>query len=454
MSAEDNLQQQLACAYEELEQKEKDLIMAAEFGQQLLHSNALLHARLDAIAAKSDTGDDADNVLDDLAALKLRLHETETLAERQVQALTNQVSVLTEKLATANAALRKSETESAKAVRALELDLRGLKAELDAKSCAFVSPNRRSSSSEIVRAKDVKVSVEEQLLDRENAVKVLAAWKKEAENTMKETALALQENLVKNAELEIQLQSNQTEFDRRGNLIQELNQQVEELRGQLLELRSEDGTFHAPVSPARSMQNANSSTDRASDSPRLTTKWSRFFDVGSFSAKGQSAAANNGATVTVGQTPQPKSLIEEMQRMEIKAEEDRHKSHDSELKLQDALLKAEDAKLKAQAAQLKAQEAKVKRQEAFQKLKIEMDGMMGSMVGGIGKVSSVVASSLNGVTVPPSLMGTFSAESNVAGKNATKLPVIEVVPINLARPGTRKQKSPPVAYSHILSEYY
>ncbi|KAJ3406754.1 hypothetical protein HDU80_010437, partial [Chytriomyces hyalinus] len=179
MSAEDNLQQQLACAYEELEQKEKDLIMAAEFGQQLLQSNALLHARLDAIAAKSDTGDDADNVLDDLAALKLRLHETETLAERQVQALTNQVSVLTEKLATANAALRKSETESAKAVRALELDLRGLKAELDAKSCAFVSPNRRSSSSEIVRAKDVKVSVEEQLLDRENAVKVLAAWKKE-----------------------------------------------------------------------------------------------------------------------------------------------------------------------------------------------------------------------------------------------------------------------------------
>ncbi|KAJ3235361.1 hypothetical protein HDU81_000568, partial [Chytriomyces hyalinus] len=179
MTAEDNLQQQLASAYEELEQKEKDLMMAAEFGQQLLHSNALLHARLDAIAAASVTGDDADNALDDLAAMKLRLHETETLAERQVQALTSQVSVLTEKLATANAALRKSEAESAKTVHALELDLRGLKAELDAKSCALVSPFRRSSSSEIVRVKDVKVSVEEQLLDMENAVKVLAAWKKE-----------------------------------------------------------------------------------------------------------------------------------------------------------------------------------------------------------------------------------------------------------------------------------
>ncbi|KAJ3227329.1 hypothetical protein HDU81_006815, partial [Chytriomyces hyalinus] len=256
-----------------------------------------------------------------------------------------------------------------------------------------------------------------------------------AEKAMKETAAALKENLVKNADLETQLLSNRTEFDRRGNLIQELSQQVEDLRGQLLELRSEDGTFHGPVSPARSLQNATSSTDRTSNSPRLTTKWSRFFDVGSFSPKSQAPAANVSAAAGPPTQQQPKSLIEEMQIMETKVDEDRHKPHDSELKLQDALLKAEDAKLKAQAAQLKAQEAKVKRQEAFQKLKIEMDGMMGSMVGGIGKVSSVVASSLNGVTVPPSLMGTFSAESNVVGKNATKLPVIEVVPVRSSGDG-------------------
>ncbi|KAI8614373.1 hypothetical protein BC830DRAFT_1127659 [Chytriomyces sp. MP71] len=227
----------------------------------------------------------------------------------------------------------------------------------------------------------------------EAAVKALSAWKKEAEKTVKQTSQAMQDSVSRTQELELSLSSVRQEFERRGNLIVELQEQLEDSRSQLLDMN--DGINPATVPPSSKLKKKSSQV------------WEWMPWPESFRSK----------------PAEPKTLASLVEEVE---------------------------------------ETKKTREEAYQKLKKDMDGMMGKFAGSVkssvssgwsavssvsSSVSTSVSSSLSNITVPQQLLGSPGEKGTTAKSPTTSAK-------SSARNGPPKRKPTPVAYSHILSEYY
>ncbi|KAI8835986.1 hypothetical protein BJ741DRAFT_708793 [Chytriomyces cf. hyalinus JEL632] len=238
-----DLELQLQQALEELTQKEQDLIKAAEFGQLLLQSNMQLQAQLDAAGGqseKSNAGDDG--------SLRVRMRETEKAAERQIQALTRQNQTLQQDLRTALQDQRRAEHDHAKEVTALETDLDALRTELE-RAAKASTVNARAQKAAAADEAAAANADEDIISDLQKEVAALATFKKEADKKIKETTLALQEALLRIQDQQDRLDaaaSMRQEFERRGTLIIELKEQVEDLHVRLADAQDAAGVSAAP----------------------------------------------------------------------------------------------------------------------------------------------------------------------------------------------------------------
>ncbi|KAJ3350668.1 hypothetical protein HDU83_009491 [Entophlyctis luteolus] len=266
-TANDDLNDKLAEALEALAEKERDLIMAAEFGQSLLQANARLQQQLAELqAAKGSGGDDESEV----AVLKRRLRETEKNADRQIQALNRQTQTLTQDLRAALNDHKRSEAEHAKQVRMLEADLEALMAQVGSSksdSAAAVAASNvttafaTSSVAAVTATSDDETILQISKLQDELAQ--LNQWKVDAEKTIATTTATLQESIVRLHDQEDRLQaaaSMRQEFERRGTLIIQLREQVEDLRARL-DSAAQEEVENGGVTPAadgRSLAKVNS----------------------------------------------------------------------------------------------------------------------------------------------------------------------------------------------------
>ncbi|KAI8833444.1 hypothetical protein BJ741DRAFT_612137 [Chytriomyces cf. hyalinus JEL632] len=257
--AQDQIELQLQQALEELTQKEQDLIKAAEFGQLLLQSNMQLQTQLDAFssnsAASAGPADDA--------SLRMRMRETEKAAERQIQALTRQNQTLQQDLRAALQDQRRAEHDHAKEVTALETDLDALRSELEraAKASAVNARAQKAAAADEAAAANADEDI---IAELQKEVATLAAFKKEADKKIKETSLALQDALLRIQDQQDRLDaaaSMRQEFERRGTLIIELKEQVEDLHMRLADAQDAAGV----TAPA---------ADSASKSAGIVSKYS------------------------------------------------------------------------------------------------------------------------------------------------------------------------------------
>ncbi|KAJ3282833.1 hypothetical protein HDU79_009617 [Rhizoclosmatium sp. JEL0117] len=223
------LETRLAEALEQMAEKERDLIMAAEFGQQLLEANARLQAQVEEVKIGGGS--------DEVSQLKLRLRETEKNADRQIASLTRQTQTLTSDLRAALTDAKKSESEHAKQVRQLESDLDSLRADF----AALSQSAQKNVSSRVTVIEDNSDSISENVIsDLQAQIQALTNAKKEAEATVQKTTAALQESIVRLHDQEDRLQAAaamRQEFERRGTLIVQLKDQVEDLSTRLQELQ-------------------------------------------------------------------------------------------------------------------------------------------------------------------------------------------------------------------------
>ncbi|KAJ3235363.1 hypothetical protein HDU81_000570 [Chytriomyces hyalinus] len=234
-----DLELQLQQALEELTQKEQDLIKAAEFGQLLLQSNMQLQTQLDAFSSNSTA---SAGPADD-AGLRMRMRETEKAAERQIQALTRQNQTLQQDLRAALQDQRRAEHDHAKEVTALETDLDALRSELEraAKASAVNARAQKAAAADEAAAANADEDI---IAELQKEVGVLAAFKKEADKKIKETSLALQDALLRIQDQQDRLDaaaSMRQEFERRGTLIIELKEQVEDLHMRLADAQDAAG---------------------------------------------------------------------------------------------------------------------------------------------------------------------------------------------------------------------
>ncbi|KAJ3072320.1 hypothetical protein HDU98_003829 [Podochytrium sp. JEL0797] len=252
-----DLEERLADALEQMAAKERDLIMAAEFGQQLLEANERLQNKLESIEANQDSLGDKD-------ALKKKLRETEKQADRQIQSLTRQTQSLTTDLRAALQDHRKSELDHAKQVRLLEDDLEELRSELVARANAATAAAvvggkavKKDSHSDDADLEDRQLEAEMKVKELEAELESLTVWKKEAETTIKQTTSALQDSLLRLHAQDDRLQAAaamRQEFETRGTLIVQLKEQVEDLHLRLQTLEAgDDVTIEMDPATARSL---------------------------------------------------------------------------------------------------------------------------------------------------------------------------------------------------------
>ncbi|KAJ3209730.1 hypothetical protein HDU82_000225 [Entophlyctis luteolus] len=252
-TANDDLNDKLAEALEALAEKERDLIMAAEFGQSPLQANARLQQQLAELQAAKGSGG-----------------ETEKNADRQIQALNRQTQTLTQDLRAALNDHKRSEAEHAKQVRMLEADLEALMAQVGSSksdSAAAVAASNvttafaTSSVAAVTATSDDETILQISKLQDELAQ--LNQWKVDAEKTIATTTATLQESIVRLHDQEDRLQaaaSMRQEFERRGTLIIQLREQVEDLRARL-DSAAQEEVENGGVTPAadgRSLAKVNS----------------------------------------------------------------------------------------------------------------------------------------------------------------------------------------------------
>ncbi|KAJ3093504.1 hypothetical protein HK100_006578, partial [Physocladia obscura] len=263
------LQERLAEALEAMAEKERDLIMAAEFGQSLVAANTRLQQQLAEVSAGGGIagGDDGE--------------QTEKTAERQIQALTRQTQTLTQDLRTALLDHKRSEAEHAKQVRLLEADLDSLAAQLASASKEKEKEKDKEPPSDApsAAAKEAKDPAESAESARENAsllqidllkaeVDRLAVAKKDVDKALHATSAALQESVVRLHDQEDRLQAAQAmrqEFERRGVLIVQLKEQIEDLRAQLDE--------RAEADQLEGFTQNNSAANAAGDRLKINDNW-------------------------------------------------------------------------------------------------------------------------------------------------------------------------------------
>ncbi|KAI8621826.1 hypothetical protein BC830DRAFT_1092415 [Chytriomyces sp. MP71] len=237
MASVEDLQAQLSDALQQLADKERDLIMAAEFGNALLQSNEKLQQQLDGANRGGNGGGD------DASGLRIRLRETEKAADRQIQALQRTNQTLQQDLRAALQDMRRAETEHTKEVKGLESDLEALRYELErnAKDNAALNKAAKLAAKDDAAAADADEAIFTEL---HKEVASLKEWKKEAEKTIKQTTTALQESLVRVQDQQDRLDaaaSMRQEFERRGTLILELKEQIEDLRVHLADAQEQIG---------------------------------------------------------------------------------------------------------------------------------------------------------------------------------------------------------------------
>ncbi|KAJ3192202.1 hypothetical protein HDU83_009323 [Entophlyctis luteolus] len=267
-TSNDDLKDKLAEALEAMAEKERDLIMAAEFGQSLLQANARLQQQLAELQAAKGGGDDESEV----AVLKRRLRETEKNADRQIQALNRQTQTLTQDLRSALTDHKRSEAEHAKQVRMLEADLEALMAQVGSSKSEGAAAGATSSAAAAFAASTAAaaatVSDEEtimQISKLQEEIAQLTQWKADAEKTIATTTATLQESIVRLHDQEDRLQaaaSMRQEFERRGTLIIQLREQVEDLRARLDSAAQEEAENGGvtPAADGRSLAKINSDT--------------------------------------------------------------------------------------------------------------------------------------------------------------------------------------------------
>ncbi|ORY40647.1 hypothetical protein BCR33DRAFT_355813 [Rhizoclosmatium globosum] len=222
------LETRLAEALEQMAEKERDLIMAAEFGQQLLEANARLQAQVEEVKI----GGGSDGVPVEAA------FERNRKERRSPNRLTHPPNPNTHiRFESRFNRRKKSESEHAKQVRQLESDLDSLRADF----AALSQSAQKNVSSRVTVIEENNSSISENVIsDLQAQIQALTNAKKEAEATVQKTTAALQESIVRLHDQEDRLQAAaamRQEFERRGTLIIQLKDQVEDLSTRLQELQ-------------------------------------------------------------------------------------------------------------------------------------------------------------------------------------------------------------------------